>query len=474
MKQYKAQIILASLNKAELKSFRHYIEHPILNKKNQQIIDLFDYMVKYHPSYPEKNINKDSIFKHLSKKTKSINPQKVNRLMSDLGIILESFLTILSLKRESFKGDMLLVQELKQRNLDKSSWQLLQKMKKDFDGKKARDLDYYTNFHEIHKSILNHPQSESLDPSALGFIEGLNVLDEYFVLAKLRFLCDVSSKRKVVNIDNEIWLEQEIFDRVKEKGSDNNPVAQIYSDLYKALGDPTIESYSLAKENFLKLKDRIGKKEQSEMFLQLSNVCLLICFKDVEFRKELLELYKTGLKEEFMFLKNELPDTYYLNIVNLACALKEFDWAENFIEEYRAKLNRSKRKNTYLFNKAFLSFKRKEFEKCLDLIQELKSDNIYYMVIIRCIKLMSFYELKGYDSTLMHFLDSHTQFLRRSKSLSDLLHKRNLLLVTFVRKLQRLRLSGNQESIERLEEEVIESDSVYKSWLIDKIAELKK
>jgi hypothetical protein len=116
---------------------------------------------------------------------------------------------------------------------------------------------------------------------------------------------------------------------------------------------------------------------------------------------------------------------------------------------------------------------REEYQKVIPLLNEVEFTDFSYSLGAKALLLATYYEL-GEIEVLHSFLDSFQVYLNRhKKSLPESRRQNYLNLVKYVRKLSNI-VPGDAETIEKLETEIEQQARIAdRSWLIEKIKQLK-
>ena len=132
------------------------------------------------------------------------------------------------------------------------------------------------------------------------------------------------------------------------------PVVQIYFLIYQSFINENDEKH------YLNLKSALGnyyqhftKDEAREMYVFAQNYCIKkINQGNKKYYEEVFQLYKQLLNNEVLLIEEELSEWDYKNIVTTGTRLGHHQWVQNFLEEYKTKLNKVVRNNAYHYNLA--------------------------------------------------------------------------------------------------------------------------
>ena len=188
---------------------------------------------------------------------------------------------------------------------------------------------------------------------------------------------------------------------------------------------------------------------------------------DRKYIRECFDLYRSGLKNRVLFENGVVSNYTYTNVFKAGLALKEFNWVESFLKEYKSYLPASDRENTYNFNLAFLYFQKPDYDSAMELLQKVDFNDVLNNLDSRRMLLRIYYELGYYDS-LESLLDSFKTYLSRQKNIGY--HKENYAnLIYFMKKILRANLSDKTQSSKLIKEIEATPALAEKSWLLEQL-----
>ncbi len=161
----------------------------------------------------------------------------------------------------------------------------------------------------------------------------------------------------------------------------------------------------------------------------------------------------------------------YKNVVTTALRVKDFKFAEQFINGHKPKLKDEERDNAFTFNMARPHFYRQDYKQAMRLLQTVEYNDMFYQLDAKTTLIKCYYELGEY-ALLMSLKDSFVKLLRRKKTISEQ-HRINYSnFIRFATKLFRLDVKDKK----KLSELRIQFDNTVhvadKTWIGDKLTEL--
>ena len=109
---------------------------------------------------------------------------------------------------------------------------------------------------------------------------------------------------------------------------------------------------------------------------------------------------------------------FYKSTATTAILVNEPEWAENFIEKYRDELLPDYRDSAYYHCYARIYIYRKNYNKALDFLSKVRTDEIYLKTESRLLFAVVYYEL-GIEDSLHYLLDTMRHFFKNDKYMAD-------------------------------------------------------
>ena len=252
----------------------------------------------------------------------------------------------------------------------------------------------------------------------LGDFAELNrLLDMSYVIEKIRLSMLQGNYSLIFGIDQVEGDEQKIRQIIEKNGTFDHQLFKTYFQIFNLLKNDN-EVYHF--EYFVEYLSRLSKdnrKEALELYLNLGNYLVRKLNSGEDFYFEWLELMKFGLASK-LILKNDLIDPIdYRNIVLAALRQKEYDWALNFVEQYKQLLSIEYRQSAYSFSKARIYWYSKNYQGVISTLQNVEYEDITYNLNSKLMLMTSLYELDEYD-VLESTIKAFKVFLRRRRNIS--------------------------------------------------------
>lgn len=311
-----------------------------------------------------------------------------------------------------------------------------------------------------------------------------DLLDHYFILQKLKALCEMKNRSNIVKAQFDETWKNEVIDCLIKKGNSyiKIPSIKIYYVVYLTLTEPNDENNFHELCNLLiKHKDDFAIHELRNLYDFAQNYCIKkLNSGQSNYARILFGLYKDLIERKILMENGKVLSQWdYKNIVTLALRLKEFDWTLKFINDNKVYLPKSEAENAYRYNLANYYSAIEDYSQAKRLLQKVDFTDPFYILGAKSILLRCYYELFDEETFFSH-CESFHKLLLRNKSISEYQRKVHANLILYTRKAFRLQLrrfqsrnSVSKKEIENLTDRVKKIGQINNlNWLLDKINEI--
>ena len=283
------------------------------------------------------------------------------------------------------------------------------------------------------------------------------------------------SWKSLAQTQDTILFMDEIIQQIQKYDYQRVPSIAIYYQIYLTI----IEEDE--SKHFEKLMTLIGEyidlfplDEARGIYQSALNYCIKKINKGFhDYHSKALDIYKVTIKKELLFIRGELSPTSFRNIISTALRLGEYSWAEKFIQNYKDRLNEKYQRNAVVYNLSRVYWYRKDYEKVIELLQEVEYEDHWYNLNSRALLLAVYYELDELE-VLHSYMTSYMAYLDRIRGFPPKRKATFKNYIRFTRKLVSHNLRKDEKSIDKLETQIQETPTVNKPWLLEKLNELRK
>src|SRR5437868_5136288 len=106
--------LLGTFSTEEIKKFEDFLKSPYFSKKHNTII-LFKELMRYYPTFTDKNLSRKSLYKKIFASDKYID-SSLRALFANLLTLAQDFLAIESFKKDKLNVNNYILEELSLRN----------------------------------------------------------------------------------------------------------------------------------------------------------------------------------------------------------------------------------------------------------------------------------------------------------------------------------------------------------------------
>lgn len=409
---------LKSLNNIEIRQFRDFINSPSFNK-NKNIVQLFEILYQHYPDFDTQELSEENLFKVIFG-TEKFEYFKLKNLISDLFSLGKEFLAFNIYRKNNTIQEKYTLQELRNKNLDVTFEQVYKYAVKSLEKTIVKDENYYFHKLDLQNEIMSFNSPKKPNTNFHYMQERLDL----FVNYSLIFLLKIYNIMLHENNQNSYNFDLKMFDNIMEylKGKDLSgiPIVDIYYNILQMEKTKDEKYFYILKELKNKYREVLNVVDNYMVYLHMDGYCATAYN----------NFGRTDLLNEQFILAKEHPVSDmtgngkilypdFLNQVKKAVRVKEFIWAENFIELYKSKLT-DEVENTLNFCYGIISYGKGDLEKALDYFSKTNFSSLILKLQVKILLLQLYYEKEYYDQGLL-MIDSFRHFLSREKSILELI-----------------------------------------------------
>ena len=425
MQQLKLIKTLKTLQKRERSKFKEYIHSPFLNK-NKKIQRLGDFLLQFAPQYEDKKLNKYAAFQYVFG-VANFQDLKFNNIVSDLLQLLYDFLAYKEYQEQEQLQKRLQMKALLQREQSEQVHRIGKRLEQIQNKNSLRNYQFYLdNYH-----LFDQLDQLALTTGTRTYDQNLQLksdrLDQFYIANKLRIACDMISRNTVVNAGYDCHFLEEIecFYQNNRSNLQNEPAIQIYFQVLQMLRSNSEDSYY---KTLIQLLHEHSIVFPPNELRTIYNYALNYCVRQINFGKskfylEIFELYKVLLEKKIIYKNGYLTQWAYINIIASGIRLKEFEWTEAFIHQYKAHLQPDEQHNVYTYNLAVLYFEQENYDRALEQLLDVEFTDAFFHMAAKIIQLKCYYMLRETEA-FFSLAEASRKYITRNKQLSEY-HKKS-------------------------------------------------
>jgi hypothetical protein len=478
--------LLQPLSKEEIHGLKKFISSPYFNT-NKNISDIFDELIKFHPKFDSKNLNKEYIYSKVFK-GKPFNDSNMRWILSEITHLTENYFAQKRFDNNKLLKEFYISEEFVSRMDEGRLKKSVDAMKAELNNAADKDYMYFFYKYLCQSNELNEVSLFKKDKKARemdlffdiylkSFVSYINhfivgITFDYLTATSLasKYLKNGISKR--INELVKLFNFEKIADFMEEKNEDAEQIRATVNMLNMYLYPDNDLLYEDFKNYIVKNEKGIGQEELSAFYHQLVSYLRLKIIRSKNknyFRNELYVISGYIFKNNLHY--NERTHSlnqvlYKLTLLN-TLELEKTDEAEKFIEKYTVEISENHKEDAVNFSKAYLSFYKKDFAKALDFMNKIKAN--FFFTDQKILKIACFSEME-YKDECANEVKSFRKYLKTSKFLSAETKATYNKFLFFIPYLCRSGKGKNFLSKKKLLENLQDVNSVYLTgWLKRKI-----
>ncbi len=458
--------LIHTLDKKEIKEFRQFLASPFFNHR-EDVRQLYELILDH-----DGNLSKEAAAKALFSDT-SYDPQQVRFVMSWLQKRLEKYLVVQATLEDKVGAKNRLAQIFQERELPRHYNIAARNVSQKLEEQPLRNAAFH--YREFLLAKGNYLQASKKQRTGdLPLQEVTDQHDAYYLIEKLRQACLIRSHQAVVKKDYDLGLLTCLLANLPDSFWQKWPAAEIYYHCFCMLD---VED---GRPHFRQLKSLLQKNhaifppsELRDLYLFAINFSIRqFNGGDATFNREAFELYRKALTAELLTLDGYISRFAFPNIVALGLQLKEYDWVQRFIMQYRDQLEAQHREATFSFNLAKLEYERQHYDEAILLLQKADYKDVLLNLAAKTLLLKIYFQLDEY-----RLLDSHLAAMRRFVKRKKVIgyHQENYLnIVQTTQKLMELN-HFDKTAVEAMHQQIQATDPLTeKKWLLEQLGDLRR
>lgn len=480
--------ILSKFTPKEFKEFGEFVKSPFFNK-NVHVKELYEYLKKFYPEFKDKRLDKEVVFNNLFD-GKKYNDGFLRTIIYNIGKLAEDYLAYVNFRKDDLNRGISLLKELNKRKLEKVFLKYYSEIEEDINSVSYHDSDYYFRKYELQNqkeiymdwSKFKQKDFKNYTTNTVTYIE--DELTSFYLIKALNHYRFMLDKSMYEQIEQKFDFIEHIMDYLLTKDTYFREKLKIKLHLNEVLllKNKKEENYRILKEILISSSDKLSQSDRYSLHNILQSHCVFQGYNNSTipegkaYTHERFELYKVCLEQKLFAAEEHIyfDDLMFANIVGTGISVKQFEWTENFIEQYKGLISPDNSNVVINYSYARLLFNKGDFEKALWHLNSIKTiRHIQYKLPVRDLTLMTFYELDMQNQSVYQ-IDSYRHFLNNNKSsLSEERFTRILNFLKFYTRLLKLKEKRSMKEIIRLKEDIESTaNTLEKYWLISKTGEL--
>jgi len=475
--------LLKTFTEKELVAFIKFVESEYFNKDKKLVILLkklrrYALNAEKFTSQIQLKVYEDTYCELPLKQTELTKKQYVflNNKQHKLLRLAEKFLMIENLEtNEISKMDLLyyLLIDRKQINLYSRN---LKSLTNKLNNESIHGIGYYTSQYKVQEITLSYLIKNGQITATDNYNELQYYLNINYILEKLKYhLAQLTLTKAYKNKHYEYSSLTEISGLLKKPVYAENPLIQIYLGNISLVEKQSDEPFNKLFETLTHNQKILPAEFLLVFYSNLTNFCSAQIRKgNASYYKKLFDIYKIMHQYHLLIFDDFISSNLVKNIITVSCALKEFEWANNFLLHYKKVIPKKISDSIYFYNKGVIDFNKNNFDAAQDWFLQVDKISDTYEMGLRVFMLQCIFEIEqDYNEATKQSFESAKQFFKRNTKLAAINKKSYLNFISSLISLYKFKHKASKLELPKIMHQINSMAVVHKKkWLMDKIAEL--
>lgn len=473
--------IISSLSDKEFKDFEKHLYTNI--DSSSKVGLLFQIIKNHYPNFEESALDKKTVYVKVFGKG-PYKDVKVREIMSVLRKYSENFLINLEHNNTEYYNNLALLKQFRKRKLPVLFNQQLKTIENNLEEDNYLNAENYKRLFLLADEKNNFFEQHQIRAHDISISDKNENFDKYFFSGKLQIICELINREKILSSSYNKSLEEEVLAIVSAHKNFHldTPAVHCYYEIILLLKSNNDEEQFIKSFNTLnKYQKSFKERELKSMFSYLLNYCIdQVNSGLAHFTKRLFDMQKLLLQNRILLEDGILSHISYRNIVSIAIKLKEYNWAEKFIEDYKNHVSEQHKENAFNLSKSNLLYAQNNFSETVYLLNQIEFTDVYYACTAKFTLLKAYFALKEWE-TLDYFVSSFQLYLKRNKDLSLNFKKSSENFLKHFKKILLIHKQLDFKEEKKIEKKLqdlkknIEDESVIanKIWLLEELDKIK-
>ncbi len=467
--------LLQTFTKYDLNRFRKFLQSPYFNDQ-EDVTRLFDLINGAIRKGDEAvgTLSKEAVWKAMYAR-KPFDHGRLRRLASDLTLLAQRFMVEEARQNDPLTEALELQKVLEKPELQKHLSGVERQIEKMLEQSKGKSTDFYFAQFRQYWNIFNRA---SKSVATAGYTDKLIqadfFLECYYLAQKLKLYISWLLYRGFRVTEREVPVIPGFWQYLEDERFNAVPLILIYRKVIVSFTESENENHF---QELLLLLQQYARElmhaDLRECYHIAQNYCALkINQGKTEYYYKYFQLIRSMVDQEILLENGQLPESVFKNFITVSLGAGEYAWTEQFIQQYAGFLPPRIRDNAKMFNLAYVSFYRKDYNKVIEYLRDVEYSDVVYALGAKSMLMRTYYEQNEFLA-LDSLIDSFKIYLRRNKVISKNLKREYNNYLNIIKKLSNITAS-DKKALSDLRQRVMQTSyNMPKNWLLRKIAEIE-
>ncbi len=420
MEKLKFFLLLDTLEEGEVIAFHKYLKR--VHGGEDTALKIFEYIRKLFPKPLDKQkLDMEYAYRKIFREKiteKERNRKKMLNSLSDLYLWLKDFLLTEKACSDSLESRVLWLQVLQKRGLKEEFARQAAGFYAEVGTTPEKDTKMYMRDLAAGYFQFQHLFSVRPSPPISALQECLDVLNLNTEIIKLKMACEMNTAKKVRPLESSPEARAVFLASSEKRMAKSRLLLRIYKGIDALILTEQEDYFNEVEHALFEQAENLDPDELHGILSYLHNFAAaqIRAGKAQIYAPKLHLLNKFGLKHRFFTVKGEMSPTQFTNIINAACAVKDFDWAKSFMEDRLYLVSDKLRDKTQSLSLATIYFEQANYREVLKCLESKDYQDIHYIIRSRLLILRSYFEIQqDREKALDYCIAFEAQLLRYRK-----------------------------------------------------------
>ncbi len=425
--------IYAGISDKSQKEFKQYLYCFYGNQK--QILTTFEEVEAVVATQDEKALLAFRKMTQVKKDEKEHKNKKAKNDYVDLKKWLFEYLALQEIRSGNIEGKFLSLEALRKHKKFDSIEQISKQLEREIDSSSSQNLWDLLLKMRISYLNYNHIPIDRLQNYQTELLEMMKNLDDFYISAKLQFSAACYNRSSVLQDEYDIILLDRILDLLKVSNHHSSHIDLVSKPILDLVKDHSRLAFDNLKAFLISHPQHYIFERQNILLCLLNYITARFRKNDYSMLNDSFELYQLGINQSLFTATGYFLSNTFINIVNTACHLKEYEWVSNFVDTQSNELDPNEKSDIVALSRARIAFDREEYNLVYELLKNLNPKNFNINLNVRTLLLRAFFE-DGFPKTTMEAANNVLyKYVNKNKSINIPLRNNVLLFVKMYRSL---------------------------------------
>ena len=462
MYQNKLFTLLNTLSQREMTAFQKHLSRHFTRQDIPTTV--FLHVRRYYPGFSKTDVHPTVTHRALFP-SEPYNRNRILNAYSDIYLQLRAFLLAEGIKKHPARFRYAWMSILKERGLEAESQQEALLLREEVQALPRKEVaDYLKSMETCYYFTYLTNQSRT-KPDLEALQSYAHYLDTYYAVCRLKAACEMLNLNRQhthrFSMDTVLPL-LEMIGKIPDTG---HPLLHCYLEIYQLLATQDERHFTRMESLLTKYAGQIAVSDLHILISYLHNYATPKIRDGVQaYRPRVHRIDKLALQYDVFSSKGAMSPSQFNNIVNVACTLKDFDWAEHFILKQGPYLEDDIRQVTVELAKATFYFEQRLFIQALICLEGAQLRDEHHLIRASILKSMILFERNPedplIDSTCTNFEQNLYRIRTRMPAAAD-------SALRFVRIFRLLKKSEQSQAfiLDQIDQP---GQLAYRDWLLEK------